>query len=329
VLIRCEEHTRVIDAIRKNVPPSTGVYRFFDGNKKVLYIGKSVNLRRRMLSYFRHEYDAVDPAIGRMILSIRDFDYVVTETELQALLLEDELIKERLPEYNTRQKSYEEYRYVLLSDDPFPALKMVSSRDESEGGVYFGPYRDRYFVDDLLNVIQKHLHLRVCTDPVPHRKDSHFSIGRCKGPCRQGISVENYALIARDVIDFLNGDGSLVIDRIEREMEAAAARMSFEKAAALKDRIEFCRRFCVRQRFINKFKTQKLTVLERGRKEITHVFVKGWLETRPDLTSNGARAAPVTGHRDGEGDARFILDRANIVFSWIQKNETNCEYHFE
>lgn len=316
-MIRCEQHKAVISAIKDGVPSAFGVYLFYGKDKNLLYVGKSVNLRQRMLGYFRQRYDDIDPRIGQMILSIRGFDYVTTETELEALLLENDLIKEKLPEYNTRQKEHGEYRYLLLTNDDYPTLKMVSTPRDGHSRAVFGPFRDRYFVEDLLDIIHKYLRLRTCTDSVPHRKDLEFEIGHCAGPCRQKISVEDYMNIVTDVAGFLDGDETLVIDRIGEEMSAAVSQRFYENAGALKDKIDFCRRFCARQRFIRRFRKEKLTVVENSDKKSAHVFVKGRQKTsrerNPEL----------------EDDPRLILDRANIVYGWINNNKNTCEYHFE
>jgi excinuclease UvrABC nuclease subunit len=123
--------------------------------------------------------------------------------------------------------------------------------------------------------------------------------------------------LVNNVIGFLNGDDALVVGRIEKELNAAVIQKSYEKAAVLKDRIGFCRRFCARQRFIRKFRRDKLTVVENKNKNIAHIFVKGRL-------GSGCRQ-----YQESREDPRSIVDRANIIYNWINKNREACEYFFE
>jgi len=318
-LIRRERHEKIAAAIRANVPDTTGVYLFFDNDGGVIYVGKSVRLKSRMLGYFSGKSAAAHPRLERMVRGIKGFDYRTTETELQALLLEDELIKAKKPGFNVRQNEYEAYRYLLLTQDDYPALKAVLSDDVRAGQNLFGPFRDRFFVQDLLELIHKYLHIRACTESVPGGKSLYYDLGFCRGPCRDKIGTGEYAGLVGDTSDFLNGNGETIIERIERDMDVAVRAREFEKAAALRDKIEFCRRFCARQLFTRRFGSEKLTVLDRSSADKPHVFVKGHVEQRPD--GDGARAA--------HGDRRFLLDRANIIYNWINRNKDRCEVRFE
>ena len=319
-------HDRLHSAIRKSVPERPGVYLFFGGDRRVSYVGKSVNLKKRMLSYFHRNWPAVDIRIGEMVSGARDFRYHETETELLALLMEDELIKEYLPRYNTRQKEFAEYRYLMLTGEDYPACRETSCPEEGEGQRIFGPFRDRYLLDDVVWVIHNVLNLRACGESPPVKKCVNFELGRCPGPCRHEISPSEYTGIVDRVVDFLNGEEMYVLDEMESAMESAASEHRFETAAELRDKMAFCRRLCTRQRFIQKFKTQVLTLTERGSKEWTYVFVRG------RLAAHGHALADAEVDRNAyeqESDARFLLDRANIVYSWINKHSESCDYAFE
>lgn len=316
---RRERHQEIVAEIRCRVPEAVGVYIFFDGDGRVTYVGKSVKLRSRMLAYFGRRRGAVHPRLGRMVRGISRFEFRTVETELQALLLEDELIKANRPDYNVRLNEYGEYRYLLLTGDPYPTLKVISNTESAEGTAVFGPFRDRFFARDLLDLIHKYLKLRSCTDPVPDGMSLNFDLGICRGPCRGKISPQEYGDIVQDTAEFLGGRADVMVERIEREMDLAVGNMAYEKAARLRDNIEFCRRFCARQRFVRRFTSERLTVLHRDHADTPHVFVKGYNEKR--LNENPEP------HR--RGDARLLLDRANIIYSWINKNEHRCEYRFE
>jgi len=330
-MIRCKNHERISATIRERVPPTPGVYLFYDADGRINYIGKSINLRDRMLSYFRQGYHTVEARIGQMIRSIEDFDYFATDTELQALLMEDELIKEMLPEHNVRQKQYEEYRYVLLTCDSYPALKMIENPSENKKGTVFGPYRDRYFVAKLLDLVYHCFHVRSCTDPVPVGQCMNYEIGKCRGPCRDAISRGDYWAIIEQVTDFLNGSDMHVMTEIVRDMEHSASRRLYEKASTLRNRLDFCRRFTSRQHFIYRFKSERFKLTEKRDKRVTHHFDKGrWIAGRIQMSTNSRKMGSMSERTlDFERDPRFIIDRANIVYTWINKNESECEYCFD
>lgn len=325
-----KNHQEVIASIRQEVPERPGVYLFFDEHGNVMYIGKSVNLKRRMLSYFREDLSGVENRIKEMIFNIRDFEFQETETEFLALLLEDKLIKENLPSYNIRQQEFPEYRYLLLTDDRYPTCKMVDHSEDFGNQKVFGPFKDQYFVNDILEMIQRFLNLRACQEPEPIRKSLNFEFGYCAGPCRQKISPEAYSQIVGQVIEFLNGNESAAVEKLTKAMEAAAAALEFEKASELKNKIEFCKNFCSRQRFIHRFKKQNLIIFENGDDNLSYKFIKGRLATPVDFVSTATIPQPVFQCQDSDSceDARFLLDRANIVYKWINSKHNRCEYYF-
>jgi len=314
-LIGAGQHETVAAAIRERVPSTPGVYLFYDSNQSVIYIGKSVDLKKRMLSYFRQKPGVVDRRIGQMIRSIRGFDYLSTRTELQALLMEDELIKAVRPENNVRQNQFEECRYVLLTDDNFPAMRIIECPCEHDARHVFGPYKDRFFAAELLDFLSRHFLIRSCLDPVPAGMCMNHEIGRCSGPCRDAISIAQYGDIVDRVSRFLRKGDPSVTEKITHEMGIAASRRQFEKAAAFKKDLDFCRRFCARQEFIGRFSGETLELSEGIDGGVTHRFDKGrWVD---------GRVTPPAGFRGIDGisaddpewvcDPRLVIDRANIA----------------
>jgi len=311
---------RILAAIRSGVPQRTGVYLFLDGDGRVSYVGKSVNLRKRMASYFQRRWPAVDIRMGEMAAGIRGFRFHETETELLALLLEDELIKKYLPRYNTRQKEFLEYRYLVVTKDEYPACMEISHDEVTEGQRIFGPFRDRVFLDDVTRVVHHVLNLRTCRDSTPVNRCVNFELRRCKGPCRGKTTPLEYAVIVDRTIDFLNGEETFVLETLASAMEAAARGHRYEIAAELRDRMAFCTRFCKRQRFIQRFKTEALVLTECGEKEWTHVFVRGRLRA-DGRTYSGSELEQVIAESaadSAEADARFLLDRAGIVYRYME-----------
>lgn len=328
-MIRSKNHERLIGAIRDSVPSAAGVYIFKGTNGKAIYIGKSVRLRGRMLSYFRQDFDTADSRIGQLIYGIETFDYVTTDTELQALLLEDYLIKKELPEYNIRQKQFEENRYLLLTGDPYPALLMIENSGPKERGTVFGPFRDRHFVIELLDLIYRYYPMRACSDSVPNGKCLNYDVGRCAGPCRDAVSPDTYQIMTKHVSGFLEGrDSSIALD-IQNEMEAAARNRQYERAEKHKNHLQLCARFAARQRFIRKFRSGSLVIEEKD-KNIFHRFDKGiWVKGKGKMKgSAGAKCRIRENYDILQQDPRFVVDRANIIYTWINGNKTECEHYF-
>ena len=310
----------LVTRIRKEAPNRAGVYLFKDEKRNVIYVGKSINLKQRMVSYFYSKTNQLENRIRQMVFSIRDFSVIETGTELLALLLEDALIKKYLPVYNVKQQEYEEYRYLLLTNDAFPTLKMIAHNEaQNGGGEIFGPFKDQYFVRNVLDLIYRHLNLRQCQEKTPVQKSINFELGLCFGPCRGKIDEQDYSAITQRVRDFLTGDEKHLVEKLAQAMTEAAASLEFEKAAGIKRRIEFCRNFCKRQRFINRFRISDLMLSKNGSIDERYVFSQGRLESahigdqqiKHDWINQDAFAVM---------DARYVLDRANIIYSWLNRS---------
>jgi excinuclease ABC subunit C len=293
--------------IPREVPETTGVYLFRDGKGEVLYIGKSKNLRKRMCSYFLNNDSNRRGRIRRMIFCIRGFSFRETASELEALLLEDRLIKKHLPPYNVGQKEFLEYVYLLLTRDAYPTLKMVDAPKEGER--VFGPFKDRYAAEEILDLVHGCLGLRSCTDRVPRKRCLNHELQRCEGPCRDHADPARYEMITRRVSDFFEGDAAYLLEKLEAMMRDRSRRLDFEGAREIRERMERVERFSRRQRFIRRFRSEDLEVKEEGEPGIIHRFKKGIPADRADDPSFS-----------GEDD-RFLLDRANIVYNWIRSHE--------
>ena len=320
MMIRYGRHKKIVAAIRKQVPETTGVYIFYGGGGIVVYIGKSVRLRSRMLSYFRLRRGREHPRLGRLVHGIRRFEYRTVDTELQALLLEDELIKSSPPVYNVRQNQYRKYRYLILLEDNGPRLEAVS-KPEPDKGESFGPFRDKYFVADLSYFITDNVFRAVIREAASRGIHTYLHLGGNLGPpeARHWAPKEIYDGCMAAASAFLNGRDERVVEDLQLRMTEAAENKNYEEAAFLRDQLEFCRRFCSRQRFIHRFASQKLTVVDAEHPDTPHVFIRGDY----DFT----QLSHVT--TTPSDDARFTLDRANIVYNWINKNGHRCEYLFE
>ncbi|MCA8959636.1 MAG: GIY-YIG nuclease family protein [Planctomycetes bacterium] len=303
-MMRPADHPALVAEIREKVPDRPGVYLFSAADGQLLYVGKSVHLKRRMLGYFSRDLARFETRLRRMIHAIASYDYRVTDGELEALLLEDALIKERWPVHNTQQREYLEYESLALTEDEYPTGHRIGHEERERYRHVYGPFKDRQFVDELLPVIRHAFLLRSCGDPLPDRACLELDAGRCEGPCVGRVTPETYGVHVEEARAFLEGRESIAVERLEEEMHREAAARRFEKAARLRDRIAFCRRFCHRQRFLRRFARERLRIRDGAR---SHLFLGGrWLH--PD--------APTTARSD---DPRFVADRGNIVYRWLQR----------
>ncbi|UCE17182.1 MAG: GIY-YIG nuclease family protein [Gemmatimonadota bacterium] len=322
-----ENQQEIFSLLRKKIPRGTGVYLFSDQNGEIMYVGKSLNLRQRVSSYFRTDMMRVEYRTREMISNIGDVDFYETDSELLALLLEDALIKDYQPRHNVRQQQYLGYQYILLTEGPYPTCRMMGKSDDPGQGQTFGPYKSRFFVKDLLYIIRRFVGLRSCEETVPTRFSLNHEFGYCTGPCRGKISPGGYARIVERVVEFLRGNETYAVGKLTEAMEEASLALQFEKAEEFKGRIEFCERFCTRQRFLHRFKEENLTIRENG---IVYEFEKGRLKALRGFTSQHPDIMTILcGRReDSDEDPRFHLDRANIVYSWIHNEKNECEYYF-
>ena len=223
----------------RHLPAAPGVYLFKDEAGRCLYVGKARSLRNRVRHYFRKGND-LHPRIGAMVERARDLEYIVTDSEVEALVLESNLIKEHRPRYNVILRDDKSYPYlkVTLGED-YPRL-FLTRRLVDDGSRYFGPYANTGAVQETLNLLKRLFPLRTCREAVLKRRDRpclNYHIKRCLGPCTGGVDRERYRALAGDVCRFLEGRQSEIVARLTREMEEAAANLAFERAAVLRDQV--------------------------------------------------------------------------------------------
>ena len=218
----------------RELPAAPGVYQF-EADDRVLYVGKAVDLRKRVRSYT----DPRSERIRRMVDRADRIDFAVTDTETQALLLEANLIKRHRPRYNVRLKDDKSYPLVAVTDHD--ASRIEVTRDPPEGATVFGPFTDKGRVETVLKAIRSVYGLRGCSDHKyvgRQRPCLDYEMGLCSAPCTGEIAVDDYAEDVESAIRFLEGETGALAGPLRREMEAAAEAEAFERAAALRDRLE-------------------------------------------------------------------------------------------
>lgn len=214
-----------------------GVYRMFDAQDQLLYVGKALSLRKRVASYFARPHE--EPRLAAMVAQIARIDTTVTRTESEALMLEAQLIKSLNPRYNILLRDDKSYPYIRLSKHDFPRLTFHrGARDQNSE--YFGPYPSVTAVRETINLLQKLFRIRNCTDSYFRNRSRpclQYQIKRCSAPCVAFISEADYTESVRHARMFLEGRSSTIVDELGKEMERASSALEFEQAATARDSI--------------------------------------------------------------------------------------------
>src|SRR5574341_1087913 len=225
--------------ILKSLPTKPGVYLYKSAAGKVIYVGKAVNLRARVRSYF-HQSTQQAPKIRRLVDEIADIEFIVAESELEALLLENTLIKKHQPRYNVRLKDDKRYPYIKVHwQDPFPRVT-TTRYILDDGARYFGPYTAAAAAYQTLDLVRKIFPYLTCTRTITGKDERaclYYHIGRCAAPCIGVVDQEEYRAIIQRLCDSLSGHTETVVADLQRQMQAAAEALDFEKAALVRDQL--------------------------------------------------------------------------------------------
>jgi len=232
-----------------HLPKCPGVYLFKDSKGVVLYVGKAADLRSRISSYFQDSADLLSsrgPEIARMVDRVIDFDFLECETEVDALLTENRLIKDIQPEFNARMKDDKSFPYLeITTGDDFPGV-FVTRRPRIKGSKLYGPFTSAGGLREAVNAMQKAFKFRTCELEIRADDEKRrffrpcllYSINQCTGPCADRVSVEDYAKDIERLKKFLASKRSVVLRQMQKEMDAAAAELRFEDAAGIRDRMK-------------------------------------------------------------------------------------------
>ena len=225
----------------QSLPNAPGVYLMKASDDTVIYVGKAVRLRTRVRSYFREK--SAHALTSQMMRYVTEVDYIVTETEVEALILENNLIKAHQPRYNVKLKDDKRYPYLrVTTNEPFPRIH-ITRKAENDGTRYFGPFVHVRSTRQVAKQLTKFFPIRTCTLPLTETENKYrvcldYHIGRCPGPCADKISVADYDEIVRKVCQFLSGNTDAVVKELTEQMEAAAEALDFETAAKYRDTLK-------------------------------------------------------------------------------------------
>ncbi len=235
----------------KTIPAQPGVYIMKDADENVLYVGKAISLSNRVRSYFQPgaRPHAVTPG---MIPYVKDIDYIITDNEVEALILENTLIQKYKPKYNIKLKDDKRYPYIKITSEDFPRISMTR-KTERDGSKYFGPYVHAKATRQSLKEITKVFPIRTCNLDLEEGKNNNrpclnYHIGRCPAPCAGLINKDDYQEIVKNAILFLKGNGEQIINNLSEEMKRSAEQLNFERAAQLRDRINSIQQILEKQK---------------------------------------------------------------------------------
>jgi excinuclease ABC subunit C len=221
----------------KNVPLQPGVYLYKDQEGQVIYVGKAKVLRNRMRSYFQSP-EGLLPKVRAMMNRVVDFDYIVTASEVEALILESNLVKAYQPRYNIDLRDDKSYPYLKLTADKFPRLCIVREKKDKVSR-YYGPYTDATSLRESVKLLLEIFPLRTCKNLKSNSRPClNFDMGKCLAPCNRKVEAEKYQLIVDSLLEFLEGKVSALLEAKEKEMRRASLELEFEKAALLRDQIQ-------------------------------------------------------------------------------------------
>jgi len=237
------------------VPEAPGSYQFKDGDGRVIYVGKAKSLRQRLNSYFG-SLSALPPRTAQMVQSAASVEWIQVSNDVEALMLEYNLIKQHRPRFNIRLRDDKSYPFLAITlDDEWPRA-MVMRGHKRKGVRYFGPYGHAYAIRETLDLLLRTFPIRTCSDNkfTRHQREGRpcllFHIEKCSGPCVKEIDREDYDGLVNELINFLEGDTQTVVRRLEQEMRQASDAMAYERAARLRDRLGSVRKAIEKQQMV-------------------------------------------------------------------------------
>lgn len=252
-----EEHNPCLPYLRDKTSKLTekpGCYIMKDSSGKIIYVGKAKNLKHRVTSYFRKGQDHL-PKVWKMVSLVRDYDFIVTDSEFEALVLECSLIKQYSPKYNILLKDDKGYSYIRVSNEEYPRLTAALQK-EDDGAQYIGPYISSYSVKQAVDEANRVFMLPTCTKQFPRdfgksRPCLNCFIKQCMGVCKGEISAEDYRSVVQQAVEYIKSGSQASVERLTEQMNAAAEALDFEQAAKLRDRIAAIKKAAEGQKIVS------------------------------------------------------------------------------
>ena len=262
----------------KKLPARPGVYIMHDDKDAIIYVGKAISLKNRVRQYFQKSRN-LGIKKEQMVEQIARFEYIITDSELEALVLESNLIKEHRPKYNTMLKDDKNYPFIKVTvGEAFPRI-MMARKMKKDKSRYFGPYTSGGAVKDVIELTRKLYHLRSCSRSLPkdigkERPCLYYHIKQCNAPCQGYITQEDYKKQVEGLLDFLNGNHKEILKELRQKMLSASEKMDFEEAAQYRDLIQSVEKIGERQKITDQHKEDKdiIAAAMEGEDAVTQVF---------------------------------------------------------
>ncbi|MBR2650392.1 MAG: excinuclease ABC subunit UvrC [Clostridia bacterium] len=251
--------TEILRSKANSLPECAGVYIMKDADGEIIYVGKSKKLKNRVTSYFSGAPKT--PKTAKMVSRVRDFEYILCKTEMEALTLENVLIKKHSPKYNIKLKDAKSYPYIKITAEEYPKLFVTRER-HSDRARYFGPYQGMSSAYSALETVKKIFTLPTCKRSFPRdikkeRPCIYRDMGRCIAPCAGGVSAEEYGYLVKQAAHVLDGNVKEAVGQLEKKMLAAAEELDFERAAAYRDSIAALRSLSEKQKVVDDAKINR------------------------------------------------------------------------
>lgn len=336
-----------IKTILDNLPQKPGVYIMKDAKGKIIYIGKAKILRNRVRSYFTINADQRRKTL-KMRAQVADIEYIVTESEVKALILEETLIKTHKPKYNISLKDDKRYPYIRVTwQEAYPKVE-TTRRVEQDGARYFGPYAAMWAVQNTLRVLRKAFPYLTCDRDITGKDERaclFYDIKLCNAPCIGAVNREQYRAMIQELMDVLSGKSEAVIKRISQEMQAEAEALNFEKAAALRDQLKAIEFITTRHKAVSSKMTDHDVIAiarEDGEAVVQILFIRNG-----KLIGSDSRALDnAEEESDSEVLSQFLtqfysemseipseiilpneVDQARIIESWLRDKRGGSKFH--
>jgi len=253
----------MIDSIILNLTSRPGIYKFLNKNSKILYIGKALNLKKRVSSYFNKSSDSIKTR--KLVEHITNIEVIITENEEEALILENTLIKKHKPKYNILLRDDKSYPYIYIdTTHNFPSIKFFRGQKDMSNGIFFGPYTQVMHVRYMLNLTQKIFKIRACEDSYFNNRKKpclQHQINRCDAPCVNLVSKDDYSISVSNTILFLQGKNESLLSGYNKKMEDYSSRQEFEDASIMRDKISMIRSLTKSKNIINNQKELDIITL--------------------------------------------------------------------
>jgi excinuclease ABC subunit C len=328
---------------REKLPSSPGVYLMKDSLNNVIYVGKSKNLKSRVSSYFQNS-KSHSPKVEKLVKNLKDFEYILTDTEFEAFMLECKLIKEIKPTYNRLMKSPNSYTYIKIKPkEKYPDFELSASIDKNDKNIYLGPYTNKSKVEISLQGLKEHCKIKCNNSSRKSTACLNYSLGLCMGMCVDNVSTDQYASKFDKILNLLTGKNRSLLHEMEATMNLAAERFDFETAAKYRDYINATNYILNKSNVVKFAKKNKNIALIEYLNDTTFKFflINGAKvifsekyslkdnsieELQGILKNNSIFYCNTISSKHPLEVGKYELDELQIIYSYLKNKSNNCKH---